>query len=255
MKSIYKLLLATAPVLLIAACGGGEDSLDDRLDIADPKVRLVHAAAATSSITLYRNDLAQADATGVSYAGASRYFDVANGSASWRVATSGANVGTLNFNATQGDKFTVVAVPDVALTGAELLLISDPYDRDLTSNRAHVRVLHAASNTPAAVDVYFNADTADITNVGPNFTNVGYKSVSPASGSNSTGFTAGGRTYNLVITAQGSKTALFRAQVPLGNNADWLVNILPGSLVPGDLRVVVVRGEETPVTQEIPNAP
>lgn len=46
MKHSMKFLLALAPIALIAACGGGDDDLDDRLDIADPKVRFVHAIPA-----------------------------------------------------------------------------------------------------------------------------------------------------------------------------------------------------------------
>src|SRR6218665_1025415 len=88
MKHSFKALLVLAPLAFLAACGGGDDSLDDRLDIADPKVRLVHAATLSPAVTLYRNDVAQADATNISYTGASKYFDVSTGSAAWRVGTA-----------------------------------------------------------------------------------------------------------------------------------------------------------------------
>jgi hypothetical protein len=255
MKLLHKLLLAAAPVLLVAACGGGDDSIDDRLDIADPKVRFVNAASLSPAMSVYRNGTAQSDATNVAYRGASRYFDVETGTASWRVATTGANVdvGTVSFNATRGDKFTLVAVPDLALTGAEVLLIADPYDKELTANNARVRVLHAASNTPTAVDVYLTTTGTDINTVVPNFGGVGFKVANPASGANSIDFTVGSGAYELTITAAGSKTPVFRAPVTVTNNADWLLTVLPDSAVPGDLKVLVVKSDDGAATQEIAN--
>lgn len=255
MKLLHKLLLATAPVLLLAACGGGDDSIDDRLDIADPKVRFVHAASLSSNMTVYRNGVAQADATNIAYRGASRYYDVETGNATWRVATTAGNVevGTVNLNATRGDKFSLVAVPNLALTGAEILVIADPYDKELTANNARVRVLHAASNTPSAVDVYLTTTGVDIATVVPNFAGVGFKVANPASGANSIDFTVGSGAYQLTITAAGSKTPVFRAPVTVTNNADWLLTILPDSAVPGDLKVLVVKSDDGAATQEIAN--
>lgn len=253
MKLIQKLLLATAPLLFIAACGGGDDSLDDRLDIADPKVRFVHAATLSAPMTLYRNDVAQADATGVAYRDASRYFDVETGTAAWRVGTATGNVevGTLNFDAHRGDKYTVVAVPDVALTGAELVFIEDPYDKELTANNARVRVLHAAANATGAVDVYLTPTGTNIANVGPNFAGVGFKVANPASGANSIDFTVGSGAYELTITAAGSKTPVFHSAVTVTNNADWLLTVLPDSAT--DLKVLVVKSDDSAATQELTN--
>lgn len=255
MKLIHKLLLAAAPLAFLAACGGGDDSLDDRLDIADPKVRFVHAASLSPAVSVFRNDVAQADATNVAYRGASRYYDVETGTATWRVATTSGNatVGTVSFNATRGDKFTLVAVPDLALTGAEVLLIADPYDKELTANNARVRVLHAASNTPSAVDVYLVPTGTDIATIGPNFAGVGFKTANPASGANSVDFTVGSGAYQLIITAAGSKTQVFSAPVTVTNNADWLLTVLPDSVVPGDVKVLVVKSDDAAATQEIAN--
>jgi hypothetical protein len=254
MKSIYKLLLAAAPVLFVAACGGGDDSLDDRLDIADPKVRLVHAATISPAVTLYRNNVAQSDATNLSYKGASKYFDVSTGTADWRVATAAGNVevDTVAFDATRGNKFTLVAVPDAALTGAEVILISDPYDKELTANNARVRVLHASVNA-GTVDVYLTPTGTDINTVGPNFGGVAYKAANPASGANSVDFTVGSGSYVLTITATGSKTPVFVAPVTVANNADWLLTILPESVVANDVKVLVVKSDDGAATQEILN--
>jgi hypothetical protein len=253
MKSIYKLMLAAAAVPFIAACGGGDDSLDDRLDIADPKVRFVHAATLSPAVTLYRNNVAQADATNVSYRSASNYYDVSVGTANWRVATAAGNVevGNFDLNTTRGNKFTIVAIPNLAITGAELLLIEDPYNKGLTSNNARVRVLHAAANSPVPVDVYLVPAGTNLNNVSPGFASVAYKSAQPTSGNDSVDINGG--SYELNITAAGSKTALFRAPVALNNNADWLVTVLPDSVVPGDLRVLIVQSDNAAATQEIAN--
>jgi hypothetical protein len=52
-------LLAVLPALILAACGGSDDSLDDRADIADPKVRLVHAVPGAPNVSLFRDGVAQ----------------------------------------------------------------------------------------------------------------------------------------------------------------------------------------------------
>ena len=79
MKKRHLLALALIPALL-AACGGSDDSFDDRADIADPKVRLVHAVPGAPNVTLFRDDQTQgAQVTNMAYKGASNYFDTGDG--------------------------------------------------------------------------------------------------------------------------------------------------------------------------------
>ena len=52
MNSFHKVLLACVPVLGLAACGGSDTQ--DRLDVADPEVRFVHASPIAPNLTLYR---------------------------------------------------------------------------------------------------------------------------------------------------------------------------------------------------------
>jgi hypothetical protein len=255
MKILRTLLLAFAPVLLVA-CGGGDDADDlaDRLANADPKVRLVHAGVFSGPLTLSRNGTAWPAASNVAYANASAYFDVPTGTADWRVATGGnVEVGTVNFSANRGNRYMLVAVPNFAPSGSELLLITDPYDWGLTTASARVRVLHAAANTLGALDVYLTLNSTDISTRSPNFAGVGYKTANPASGANSLDFAVGAGSYTLTITPAGSKTAIFQAPVSLANNADWLVTLLPDSVVPNDLRVLVVKSDDNAATQEIAN--
>ena len=259
MKKVFAHLLpALASLLLVTACGGGDDANDiaDRLANAEPKVRLVHAGVFTAPLTLSRNDSAVPSASNVAYAHASNYVDVPAGSAEWRVATGGnGTVATVNLTANRGNRYMFVAVPDLQLFGtqAELLVITDPYDWGLTSASGRVRVLHAAANTTGALDVYLTQNSTDIGSRTPNFAGVGYKTANPATGANSVDFAVGSGSYTLTVTPAGSKSAIFQAPVSLTNNADWLITLLPDSIVPNDLRVLVVKSDDSGATQEIAN--
>ena len=62
-----RLLLASVASLgLLAACGGSDDdSFDDRADIADPKLRFVHAVPGGPNVTLQRNGVNESGATDI----------------------------------------------------------------------------------------------------------------------------------------------------------------------------------------------
>ncbi|HEY0818234.1 MAG TPA: DUF4397 domain-containing protein [Rhizobacter sp.] len=258
MLRFTKWLPALAAALVVAACGGGDDADDlaDRLANAPPKVRLVHAGVFTGPLTLTRNGTAQPGVANVAYANASNYVDVPDGSAEWRVATaSDARVGSTTLAPQRGTRYMFVAVPDFSLFGtqAELLLITDPYDWGLTTASARVRVLHAAANSQAPVDVYLTLNSTDIGSRSPHFANVGYKTANPASGSNSLDFAVGAGSHTLTIAPAGSTSPIFQAPVSLANNADWLITLLPDSIAPNDLRVLVVKSDDSGATQEIAN--
>ena len=231
---------------LLAACGGSDDDADDRLDIADPKVRFVHAVPAGPAVSLYRNDAKQADVTNTDYLFASRYFDVATGDATWTLKTETTptvDVGEVEFNSRRGDKYTLVALPGA--TAAELLLIEDPYNKGLTSDSARVRVVNAAFNAPS-IDVYLTPPTTDIGTVSPRFGPVAYRNSSPGSGADSVELDGGN--YLLRITVGGTKTVIFSKAVTLNDNADWLLTVIPdegvGAVTPNDVRVLLVRGDD-----------
>ncbi len=255
MKPITKLLLATVPVVLIAACGGGDDSLDDRLGTADPKVRMVHAVPLAPNVSLFRNGVAQAgEVTNVAYKGASRYFDVETGTAQWDVLTAttpALNVGGVSFDAQRGKKFTLVAVPDAGSV-TTVQLIVDPYNKGITSDNARVRMYNASFNS-TPIDVYLTATTTDINTVPPTFAAVGYKQASPASGADS--FEVEGGNYRIRMTTAGTKTVIFNATVSLAQNADWLLTSVPGSVTPNDVRVLVVKSDEGVPAVELVNVP
>jgi hypothetical protein len=251
------LALAIAPSLIVAACGGS-DGIDDRLGAADPQVRLVHAVPAAPAVSLFRDDQpapANSNVTGVTYKGASIYFDVSANSHKFEVKTDTTptvSVGSATFDAHRGNKYTLVALPDTgSLT--TLVTLDDPFDRSVVSDNARVRAFGGALNT-APVDVYLTlATVADISAVAPNLPGVGYKQSSPASGADSQEFEAGA--YVLRLTAAGTKTVLFRAPITLGKSADLLLVSVPASATANDMHVLVVRSDAAAPVTELTNTP
>jgi hypothetical protein len=245
MKNLFKCALAAiVPALLIAACGGGDDSADDRLDLADPKLRLVHAIPLAPAVSLFRNDVAQAsEVTDVPYKSASHYFDIDSGNARWDVRTAttpSVNVGSAEFEPSRGTKYTLIAVADAgSLT--DVVRISDPYNKSVLSDEARVRVFHAAF-TVGRVDVYLTAPTADIASLTPTFADVGYKEANPRTGSDS--LEVDGGNYRLRITTAGTKDVVFNALVDLAENADWLLTTVPAGLTASEIRVLVIKSDD-----------
>lgn len=245
------LLALPAAAAVISACGGGDDSLDDRLGIADPKVRLVHAVPGAPNVSLFRDDIAQsAEVTNMPYKGASNYFDVSSSSARWDVRTATTptvTVGTSTFDANRGNRYTLLAVPSSASL-TEVALIVDPFNKSVVSDNARVRVFNASFNATTALDFYVTAPNADISAVAPTFSGVGFKQALPASGTNSVEFEGGAR--QLRITRAGTKNVIFNAPINLAADADWLIVTLPDSATLDDVRVLAVQSDSgTPATE------
>jgi len=224
MKHFYKLLLACIPVALIAACGGGDT--EDRLDVADPAVRFVHASALAPNLTLARANVALPEATNVAYKFASNYVDIPMGAADWQVKTADASattLGTVPIDPGRGTKYTIVAVPGTP-TGTSTYLIVDPYNKPIGSESTRLRIMNAA---PASVDLYVNAPGADISpaSVTPFIAGTAYKTSGPASGSDSLDIQGG--TYQATVTAAGTKTVLFRGTIAFNANKDVLLVAVP----------------------------
>ena len=56
-----------------------------------------------------------------------------------------------------------------------------------------------------------------------------------------------------LFIAAGSKTPLFRAPITVVENADWLVTVLPDSVAPNDVKVLVVASDDPNPATEVPN--
>jgi hypothetical protein len=245
------LALAFLPAVL-AACGGN-DGIDDRLGVSDPKVRLVHAVPGAPNVSLFRDDAANpenANVTNVSYKGASVYFDVSANTHKWEVKTAttpALSVGTAQFDHHRGNKYTLIAVPNAgSLT--EVVAIDDPFDVGITTDNARVRVFNAAFNT-SGIDVYLTPVGTPITNATPPFVGVNFKQSVPPSGGDSSELEGGN--YRLTVTQTGTKTVLFTAPVTIDKNADWLLMPVPASITPNDMHVLVIRSDSGPATELI----
>lgn len=248
------LSLVVIPAML-AACGGGENSFDDRANIAPPKVRLVHAVPAGPNVSLFRDNQAQAaDVTNMPYKGASNYFETDRGTHTWEVRTATnppVSVGKQIFETSTGNKYTLIAVPDSgSLT--TLALISDPFNKSLVSDNARARIFNAAFNAPS-LDAYITPPATDITTVGPALAGAAFKQPVPVSGANSMEFEGGN--YTLRLTAAGSKTVLFTAPISVPKNADWLLVPVPASVTPGDVKVLLVQSDTGTPATELTNQP
>lgn len=250
MKSLHKLLLTLVPVAVLAACGGSDDA-EDRLDIAKPALRFVHASPLAPNVTLFRAEVSQPQATNVAYKFASDYFDVDQGAAGYSVktATGDITLGMTTLDTSRGNKYTIVALPS-SNTENSVYLITDPFNKSLTSDKAKVRLMNAAFNA-SNIDLYLNPVGTDISAaaVTPTIAATAYKTSGPASGSDSLDISGG--TYQLTLTNAGSKTALFRGNLVIENNKDILLLSVPDSILPGAIKTLV-KIEGVAGTAEVP---
>jgi Domain of unknown function (DUF4397) len=237
MSILKKLIWASVPLAALAACGGGDT--EDRLDVADPQVRFVHAAPSAPAVTLYRDAAAQPDATNTAFRFASNYFDVALSNAEWsfRTTVGGVTAGTVSIDPKRGNKYTIVA-QNTSATATSAYLITDPYNKPLGSDSARVRLMHAAYNA-GSVDVYLNAPGTDITpaTITPLIASTARNTSGPAPGADSVDIPGG--TYQLTVTAAGSKTSVFRGTVSFANNRDLLLIAVPPTSTTNTIRVLV----------------
>jgi len=249
MRNVHKLLCACIPVLALAACGGSDT--EDRLDVADPAVRFVHASPIAPNLTLYRATVAQPDATDVAYKFASNYFDVDMGISDWPVktATGALTIGTVSIDPVRGTKYTIVALP-ASSTDSSTYLIVDPYNKPLGSSSTHLRVMNASFNA-SNIDLYMTAVGADISGAGTNplIAATAYKTSGPASGSDSVDIPGG--TWQVTVTTAGTKTILFKGQVSFDANQDVLLLTVPDTVTPGAIKTLV-KVEGTAGANEVP---
>lgn len=245
MKPALKLLLACAPMVFVAACGGGDD-LAGRLDLADPSVRFVNVSQTAGNLTLNIGGQPQsADVTNTAYPFASNLdYGLSLSAADWTLTKSVGNVpvGTaVNIAPQRGTRYTLVAM-DSAPGFTNLYRIDDPYNVPLGSKSSHLRVVNA-SPTAGAVDVYMTTGTnANISTSAPFIAAVPINAARPASGQSSVDI-PGDTTYQVRIFATGDRsTPLFSGQVIFtGTSKDVLIVTVPA--VGGISALVKVEGE------------
>ena len=224
MNKTSKLLLATLPLIGLAACNSSDGI---GLNVFEPQVRLAHVAPGAPNVTLQRNGSARAEATDRAYGFTSNYFNVDTGGADWsvKVASSGANVGTVNFDSQRSHKYTVLAVSESA-TSYGVALINDPTNPSIVNDNARVRTFNGSYNAQN-IDVYLGGLDQNIGSLTPDSAGVAFKSSGPGTGVDS--LRRRGGTYKVTITPAGSKTILFQGRFAILDNKDVLFITVPNA--------------------------
>lgn len=234
--------LALVATGILAACGGGDDGIDDRLDIARPSVRIMNAITAGPNIDVVQNgSLTQVQ--NAPYKFVSGYFDISTDNNLFQLNLAGTSttIGQATINGATGHKYTIVALPGSAVP--DVLTIDDPFNKGLLSDSARLRGLNASINAQN-IDMYITTPAVDINSVAPNLAAIPYKGANPASGQDSIYLDGG--TYRLRITTAGTKTVIFDSgALTLNDNADWLITTIPvdgfGAVVPNRIKVLVAQ--------------
>jgi len=238
MKRLGLLAVVCASVIS-TACGGDGGDFEQSLNIGPPQVRLVDAAPDSPLLRLYRKDELQAGAGTQGYEGASKYFDSVAVTSDWSVRDSGSGtqVGTTSMRVENATRYTLVALPGAG-NGLSLLQFSDPYSNALTE-KARVRVVNGNLQS-GSVDVYLTPVGADISSSSPTLAGIATAAVKPNSGDNSYSLARG--TYQLRLTAAGSKVVTFRATIELGDHEDLLLVTLPAT-AGGGTKILAVQSD------------
>ncbi|CAG2154978.1 hypothetical protein D3C87_1251020 [compost metagenome] len=243
--------LALATTAVLAACGGGDDGIDDRVGLSKPSVRVIHAVTAGPNVDVLQNG-AQTSLTNIPYKTVSGYFNVEEGNNlfAFNLAGTSTQIGSTTVSAHTGHKYTVVALPGT--TSADVLQIDDPYGKGLLDTSARIRGLNASINAQN-VDMYLTTPAQDIAAVTPTIAAIGYKSAVPASGQDS--IYVDGGTYRLRVTTAGTKTVIFDSgALTVNKNDDWLITTIPadgfGAVVPNKIKVLVAQSSTSNATAQ-----
>ncbi|MBN3856471.1 DUF4397 domain-containing protein [Paraburkholderia sp. Ac-20340] len=247
MKTIRTLAVLASAAALLTACGGGGNDVGKELGLQNPEIHFVHALPGSSNVDFLVNGSALQ--TNIAYKQVTNFANINTGSTNVSYASTGTTTAIASGNfpdVAKGHEYTVLALP--ALSGGDIGLIDDPFDKGLLSNSARVRAFNATVNAQN-LDIYIVAPNTDISTVSPTMAGVAFKNAVPASGQDSNYLNGG--TYVAIATVAGSKTAIFQsASFSLGNNADWLITSVPISgtlsqLAVGQIHLLVAQGGNT----------
>ncbi|MGO4282347.1 protein of unknown function [Cupriavidus sp. OV038] len=243
--------LALATTAVLAACGGGDDGIDDRVGLSKPSVRVIHAVTAGPNVDVLQNG-ALTSLRNIPYKTVSGYFNVEEGNNlfAFNLANTSTQIGATTVSAHTGHKYTVVALPGT--TAADVLQIDDPYGKGLLDTSARIRGLNASINAQN-VDMYLTTPAQDIAAVNPTIAAISYKNAVPASGQDS--IYVDGGTYRLRVTAAGTKTVIFDSgALTVNKNDDWLITTIPadgfGAVVPNKIKVLVAQSSTSNATAQ-----
>jgi len=169
----------------------------------------------------------------------------------WSLKTTvgGVTIGSVPVDASRGNRYTLVELPG-SNSDSSVYLITDPYNKALTSDSARLRIMNASFNA-SNIDLYMSPLGADITAATalPTIVATAYKTSGPATRGESIDIPGG--TYKVTITTAGTKAILFQGQLVFGNNSDILLISVPDSLLPGAIKTLV-KFEGSTGASEVP---
>lgn len=251
MNKTMKCLVASVAIAALAACGGGGDDANDRFDLADPKLRVVNLDPLIAApISVFDNTSAIPAGANVSRNIGTDYFTIHDDSHQYvvRDTATSAEVDRETLDPDRGSKYTLFKF---GTTAADVVIVRDPYNKGASTD-ARVRIVNAAVNTPAGIDVYLIGRTADVQTATPLFTDVDQREVDPATNVDSRTVAPGD--YKLVFAVNGTaspKVTPYSADVTIPSNGDWLIAIVSDTIaVPQSVKAVVVRDGQAPTTIE-----
>ncbi|WP_322106363.1 DUF4397 domain-containing protein [Paraburkholderia sp. J41] len=246
-KTIRTLAAFASAAILLSACGGGGSDVAKELGLQNPLIHFVHALPGGPNVDfLVNGSVLQPN---IPYKQVTNFANINTGNTNVAYASTGTTTALASGNfpdVAKGHEYTVLALP--ALTGGDIGLIDDPFDKGLLSNSARVRAFNATVNAQN-LDMYVVAPGTDISNISPTMAGVNYKNAVPASGQDSLYLNGGN--YVVIATAAGSKTPIYQSPtISINNNADWLITTVPiagtlSQLAPGQIHILVAQGGNT----------
>jgi hypothetical protein len=250
MKMIRTMVAVAATAAVLSACGGGSSDAGKELGLTNPEIHFIHANPNTGAVDFLVNGSAPSGQTNISYKGVTNLTNIDTGATTVAYAATGSKTALASGNfpdVAKGHEYTVLAVP--GLSGPDIGLIDDPFDKGLLTNDARVRGFNASANA-TDLDLYLvQASATSITNVSPTISGMAFKNAVPASGQDSI-YVSGGQ-YVLIATVAGSKTPIFQSNpFSLANNADWLITSVPvagtlSQLAPGQIHLLIAQNGNT----------
>ncbi|WP_027997123.1 DUF4397 domain-containing protein [Simplicispira psychrophila] len=243
MNLMSKILMATASIAVLSACGGGSSDTAQAIGTSDPQLRFANVSPFAPALTLARNGGNRTEATNVSNIFLSDYFTVDTGSADYRVSGQ-VNTGnppnpefafsqTINFDAKRGHKYTIltladdsVPLPSSGSTARQntLVLVDDPTNPSLVDDQSYVRAVNG-SFSAKNIDLYLIGLTETIDARTPDLPSIAFKQSSPASGLDAIGRRGGD--YQVVATTAGTKNILYRGRFTIPDKRDVLFVTFP----------------------------
>lgn len=204
-------MFGIAVAALLAGCGDDDDN--NNTQQAKTKIRVLHASPDAPSVDITINNLAYV--SNVPFKAATAFSEINAGPTTIRVNAAGTQTSVINVTPTlnANRNYTVIAANKVA--SIEPLVVDDD-GVPPPAGQVKVRVVHGAPSAPA-VDVYVTAPNAALATTTPTLNGVAFKAISNA-------LTIGAGTYQIRVTAAGSKTPVYDSgSVPLAGGADLVL--------------------------------